>query len=164
MSFRLEQYEAFVEGYLKHPDQGLKACEKKLKREPNNTLYLVRPSSEKASLTVPARPGPVPVAAAAVRRRAQELPRPQDRPRRPARPLGARPDPGHRRPVPACAANIQPRRRPAAGRAVEGRPRQGQGPAGVGREERLVPRRLARRILGSDSARARSPCLRSAEG
>ena len=44
MSFRLEQYQTFVDGYLKHPEQGLKACDKKLKREPNNTLYLVRPA------------------------------------------------------------------------------------------------------------------------
>jgi hypothetical protein len=44
MSFRLDQYQTFVEGYLKHPEQGLKACDKKLKREPNSTLYLVRPS------------------------------------------------------------------------------------------------------------------------
>jgi hypothetical protein len=42
MSFRLDQFQNFVDGYAKHPDQGLKACEKKLKREPNNTLYLVR--------------------------------------------------------------------------------------------------------------------------
>lgn len=42
MTFKLGQYRNFVEGYQKHPDQGLKACEKKLKKEPTNTQFLVR--------------------------------------------------------------------------------------------------------------------------
>jgi hypothetical protein len=41
MTFKLGPYRNFVEGYRKHPDQGIKACEKKLKKEPANTTYLV---------------------------------------------------------------------------------------------------------------------------
>ncbi|KAF2666048.1 hypothetical protein BT63DRAFT_48014 [Microthyrium microscopicum] len=41
MAFRLLPYRNFVEGYQKHPDQGLKASEKRLKKEPSNTQFLL---------------------------------------------------------------------------------------------------------------------------
>jgi hypothetical protein len=41
MLSKYEQYEAVASSYEKHPDQGLKACKKKLQRDPNNVIYLV---------------------------------------------------------------------------------------------------------------------------
>jgi hypothetical protein len=41
MALRLDQVQSFVAGYEKHPESGVKACEKKLKKDPQNTFYLV---------------------------------------------------------------------------------------------------------------------------
>jgi hypothetical protein len=41
MPSKYEQYEALASSYEKHPDQGLKACKKKLQRDPSNIIYLV---------------------------------------------------------------------------------------------------------------------------
>lgn len=38
---KYEQYESLVDGYEKHPDQGLKATKKKLNKDPNNAVLLV---------------------------------------------------------------------------------------------------------------------------
>jgi len=38
---KYEQYESLVDGYEKHPDQGLKATKKKLNKDPNNIVLLV---------------------------------------------------------------------------------------------------------------------------
>jgi hypothetical protein len=51
MTLRLDQFQPFIDGYAKHPEAGIKACEKKLKKDPQNTLYLV-------SLDPPHRPHP----------------------------------------------------------------------------------------------------------
>jgi hypothetical protein len=41
MSLRVDQFQTFVDGYMNHPEAGIKACEKRLKKDPNNSLYLV---------------------------------------------------------------------------------------------------------------------------
>lgn len=38
---KFEQYKSLVDGYEKHPDQGLKATKKKLNKDPNNAVLLV---------------------------------------------------------------------------------------------------------------------------
>jgi hypothetical protein len=43
MALRLDQFQSFIDGYTKHPEAGIKACEKKLKKDPQNSLYLVGP-------------------------------------------------------------------------------------------------------------------------
>jgi hypothetical protein len=42
MAPKYEQYESLVGGYEKHPEQGLKATRKKLNKDPNNQVLLVR--------------------------------------------------------------------------------------------------------------------------
>jgi hypothetical protein len=48
MPSKYEQFEALASSYEKHPDQGLKACKKKLQRDPSNVICLVRDPTSKA--------------------------------------------------------------------------------------------------------------------